>query len=294
MVESQSYRQMFFQIKFDRLFELTFPSVVHVTLGVELHVDWDACVRLVHVAELSSDFVVKEFVALRAEKEIDALVQLYHRLPVCDAIERPLASFRSTSETLCLMFPLYGNVRNRRLESAAALWSIAAQLTDALVALKEARILHRNITTGNVLVDESLRLRLIDFGDAVVWTSDREELDVPTNGHFRPPENECTFASDVFSAGVVLATFYLNCGEILFEFDCRDQALAALANLSTERPRLAHFWTPFNGAIASVFEDVEFERLIWRMLEIDPNERIDAREAKRLSDSQNLPIGNLE
>jgi hypothetical protein len=264
-----------FRVNFEQLFDATLPASVHLTLVADLHVDWDACVRLVHVLERSpSRCVVKEFVALRP-RDADALLQLYARLPVCDVIERPLAAFRSTTETLCLLFPEYGNCRRRLLPGE--MWCVATQLVDALVHLKGAGVFHRNITLGNVLISEALQVRLIDFGDAALVAAD---LDVPTNGHFRPPENEFTFASDTFAAGIVLAALYLNSGDCLFPFDRRDDVLAALDALPDARPSMDAFWRRFNDIATLDRPDTELENLLWRMIELDHCRRIDIADAQ--------------
>lgn len=280
-----------FQIKFDLCFDRDWPTCVHVALGRELHVDWDACVRVVHVHERDgAAFVVKELVALADAAEQQRLLHIYTRLDALAAapsLERPIAAFRSSTQSLCLLLPLYANVVWADVAAPrrrAAMWRIAADLTDALARLSGAGVVHRNVTLGNVLLDDALRLRLIDLGDAALV--DDAPLDVVTNRLFAAPDDVHTPAADVFSAGCVLAALYLDSGDALFDGERRDDVLAALGDLRDDGapPAAAEFWCRFNDRIvasAAAPRDADFEGLLWRMLAVDPDRRISAPEAHR-------------
>ncbi len=284
---------MTFEITFDCRFDAAWPARVHVTLGRDLHVDWDACVRIVHVLERhGAAFVVKELVALADEADQQRLLDIYARLDAiapATSLERPIGAFRSSTRSLCLLFDLYANVAWSDVPAPrrrSAMWRIAADLTDALARLDAVGVVHRNVTLGNVLLDDDLRLRLIDLGDAALWPAPSEQpLEVVGNRLFAAPDDVHTPAADVFAAGCVLAALYLDAGDELFDGERRDDVLAALRLLPADsRPVAAQFWRRFNDRIVGdAPRDADFEALLWSMLELDPKRRTSAVEANRRS-----------
>jgi serine/threonine protein kinase len=256
-------------------------DVVSLLVDRVLHSDWDASVRLVHLAEHGA-LVAKECVALDADAE-RALLQLYAALPRSPLLVRPVAGFRSTSGTRVLLFRFVPHSPWPQLtpamRSGAVMWCIGAQLTHALAELHAVAIVHRNVTLGNVLFNaDSGCLRLIDFDDAALLLDDAAELDVIGNGHFMPPEERSDAAMDVFAAGVCLAALYLNV-EHLFAFDDRGAAMQSLAErASTDERTLAQFWRREQPNDAP---DLAFEAVVWHMLAYDRRQRITAAAAQR-------------
>ena len=90
---------------------------------------------------------------------------------------------------------------------------ILRQVADALAALHEAGICHRDIKPDNILVDSSLRAKLTDFGIARPPVSEltaTEEL-LGTPRYCAPEGFASTFtpASDIFSFGAVAYEFLI-------------------------------------------------------------------------------------
>ena len=87
---------------------------------------------------------------------------------------------------------------------------IGAQIGDALATMHTMRMVHRDISPGNVLVTEDRTAKLTDFGIAV-WESVTEtgEAAVAGTQGFMAPEvaqgHPATAASDVYSLGMTLS-----------------------------------------------------------------------------------------
>ena len=90
--------------------------------------------------------------------------------------------------------------------------ALMMDVLDALVAAHAAGVVHRDLKPSNVLVDESGRARVMDFGIAAriqeAGAGDTVGLDVGTPGYISPEAARgavATPAMDIFSAGMVLA-----------------------------------------------------------------------------------------
>ena len=89
---------------------------------------------------------------------------------------------------------------------------LMVNVLDALVAAHAAGVIHRDVKPSNVLVDESGRARVMDFGIATPVQDKHPDADRPaytgTPGYMAPEVAQgqaATAAVDVFSAGLVLA-----------------------------------------------------------------------------------------
>ena len=85
---------------------------------------------------------------------------------------------------------------------------IARQLCGGLSAAHTQRVLHRDLKPANVLIDDNGRVRITDFGIAVVRTSEKHETLVGTPGYMAPeqliPGFELTERTDLYALGLVL------------------------------------------------------------------------------------------
>ena len=85
---------------------------------------------------------------------------------------------------------------------------IAHQLCAGLAAAHAQRVLHRDLKPANVLIDDEGRVRITDFGIAVVGTGEKHDTMVGTPGYMAPeqlmPGRELTERTDIYALGLVL------------------------------------------------------------------------------------------
>ncbi|XP_031112087.1 wall-associated receptor kinase-like 9 [Ipomoea triloba] len=125
---------------------------------------------------------------------------------------------------------------------------IASDVTCALAYLHSATsvpIYHRDIKSGNILLDEKFRAKVSDFGISRSISIDKTHLTTIVKGTFDylDPEyfqtSQFTEKSDVYSFGVVLAELLTGQKPISFELDDdEDRSLVSRFLLSMEENRL--------------------------------------------------------
>ena len=98
----------------------------------------------------------------------------------------------------------------------SAIRRITAQLCRAAEHLHQHGIIHRDITPKNIILDENLNLKLIDFDIARQYSGNREQ-DTTLYGTegFAPPEQygfrETRFTADIYAIGMVLKLLLNGC-----------------------------------------------------------------------------------
>jgi hypothetical protein len=101
-------------------------------------------------------------------------------------------------------------LRQRRPLAAAEAVKIATQVASALAAAHRAGIIHRDVKPGNVMVDDDLRVKVLDFGiaRAVAATSLTNTAIVLGSAPYMAPEvtrgESADERSDIYSLGCVL------------------------------------------------------------------------------------------
>jgi serine/threonine protein kinase len=109
--------------------------------------------------------------------------------------------------------------------------SMMEQVCDGLQFAHERKMVHRDIKPANIFLEDSGRVRLLDFGMARVSASELTKAGstLGTLNYMSPEQirgTRCTAASDVFSAGIVF--FQVATGN--HPFSSRDRSLAQVVS----------------------------------------------------------------
>jgi len=109
---------------------------------------------------------------------------------------------------LCAGRPLSEILRTRLLDLSEAV-KIGQQITDAVARAHQAQIIHRDIKSSNIIVDEMGRAKLLDFGLASLNVDDRTLTrgSMGTPQYMSPERFEAGIADrsgDIWSLGVLL------------------------------------------------------------------------------------------
>ena len=120
------------------------------------------------------------------------------------------------------------NVLKKHIFSEALLCYIASQVLNAILYLRQNKIIHMDIKAQNILIDDYLNVKLADFSVSLDYKSCKNTINLPNNGttHYKSPEVleereiDVKDASkiDVFSFGIVL--YYLGLGD--YPYDMKD------------------------------------------------------------------------
>jgi eukaryotic-like serine/threonine-protein kinase len=133
---------------------------------------------------------------------------------------------------------------------------IAHQLCAGLAAAHAQRVLHRDLKPANVLIDDNGRVRITDFGIAVVGTNRKHDTMVGTPGYMAPeqlvPGQELTERTDVYALGLVL--YELLVGQHPFK-------------------RVAQMEAPRRPSTEVTDVNPQLERVILQSLAPDPHDR---------------------
>ena len=164
---------------------------------------------------------------------------------------------------------------NRRGLPVPKMLRYAIEIADALATAHRAGIVHRDLKTGNVMLDDRGHVKVLDFGLAesspvIHAGSDAETITVTAEHMVRgtfaymSPEQACgkrvDARSDIFSFGCIL--YEMLTGQIVFRRPDPMQTLSAV--LQFEPP-------PVSTVVSGVPRDVE--RVIDMCLRKDPRER---------------------
>lgn len=155
-------------------------------------------------------------------------------------------------------------MRLRSIPIPLPLWRYWVEgMLDGIGYLHSRKIIHRDISPGNILLSRGGAVKLADFGIARGWHA-AEERPEGWEGKFSymSPEQargeEADVSSDLFSAGVIAAEFFLP-GR-LFDGEGRDEILARLRDHDAERFPGDRFPPAISGILRKSMSQVKGDR----------------------------------
>jgi len=228
-------------------------------------------IKMQNLASMSSEFVPKVLGVTRWRHgtKIAMLTEKYSGATLSDLVTYDWAPFAANAELHLRM---------------------ACQISTAVFHLHKVGILHNDVTTRNVLLDDDVNCKLIDFGCATL-ENENSSKSSGTPG-FSAPEDDLSCLSDVYSFGVVLkhVLYSQNCdasqsdgeiGSLLNSYACIEsdaaktifKKLAGIANEATkkeacERPSIEKVVNELEGMMLQVDKD-ELEKQVNRLKSCD-------------------------
>ena len=245
----------------------------------------------------------KEFINMQEIQKKIFQKQINNICPIVNLENNPL-DINSINRQVGMIFRQYTefNLLERiylmpYLQNIEKIW-ITFQLLYCLNDLKEMKIVHGDLKPENILLTSNLSLYISDFATykpAYVSIEDISDYtyffgsnDADTmKGCYLAPErlvekntinenNEKTYQMDVFSAGVIIAELFLE--RTIFDY-------TGLLNYKKGNKNLFNI-----DEILSNIPQNNIRSLIYKMIEIDPEKRIDITEALNILKNEICPI----
>jgi len=254
---------------------MTGQTVTHYRVGEKLGEGGSAVVYRAEDLALGREVVIKFFTAegagsiARFQHEARTISSLNHP-NICTIYEigehegRPFLAMELLDGQV-----LSSTIGGRALKTADVI-DLGTQIADALDAAHSEGIVHRDVKPANIVVTRSGRIKLLDFGVAVMLprrvdpTTARSLFSTGGTIPYMSPEQarveELDHRTDLFSLGIVL--YEMATGKRPFAGATAADVLAAIVNQLPIAPRTLNPEVP-----------VELERIITKALEKNPKLR---------------------
>ncbi|CAK8574025.1 unnamed protein product [Lathyrus sativus] len=164
------------------------------------------------------------------------------------------------SHELLLVYEYVSNgtvASHLRRESGFLPWHIrmkvALETATALAYLHASEIIHRDVKTNNILLDETFCIKVADFGLSKLFPNDVTHVSTApqgTPGYVDPEYHQCyrlTSKSDVYSFGVVLVELISSMPAVDMSRDKEEINLASLAIRKIQKSKLSELVDPSLG-----------------------------------------------
>lgn len=144
---------------------------------------------------------------------------------------------------------LHGRRANSGLLSWPVRLSVAVETACALAYLHASDIIHRDVKTNNILLDNDFHVKVADFGLSRLFPTDVTHVSTApqgTPGYVDPEYYQCyqlTEKSDVYSFGVVLIELISSKQAVDTNRDRQDINLSNMAVNKIQKPRVCMNWS---------------------------------------------------
>lgn len=156
----------------------------------------------------------------------DDSVSMYRRiaeLPPHSYSQRVFECFEQEGKTVAVCEYIEGKTLHELLESGRtfplkAIKKLICALCEAVEYLHKNSIIHRDINPNNIMLDDKLNLKLIDYSIARLYSGkkDNDTTVLGTEGYSAPEQygfKETRFTADVYSIGMVLKMLLNSCAD---------------------------------------------------------------------------------
>ncbi|KAH1193414.1 LEAF RUST 10 DISEASE-RESISTANCE LOCUS RECEPTOR-LIKE PROTEIN KINASE-like 1.1 [Glycine max] len=180
-----------------------------------------------------------------------------------------LGSFRNNWEAI-LASHLHGELAKPGLLTWSLRMKIAVETASALAYLHASKIIHRDIKTNNILLDNSFYVKVADFGLSRLFPNDMTHVSTApqgTPGYVDPEYHQCyqlTSKSDVYSFGVVLIELISSMPAVDMNRHKDEINLSNLAIKKIQERALSELVDPYLGFDS----DTEVKRMIIEATEL--------------------------